>query len=102
MLLLSKQRIEPSLELASAARARLSRYPWRRWKLTRSSKSTAEWPCAAICRLQLKPGLIASGLSTLSAVIGLGSRSLTDMAFPSQPFAASLSEGELRRRAGPE
>ena len=30
----------------------------------------------------MKPGLIASGLSTLSAVIGFGSRSLTDMAIP--------------------
>src|SRR5258705_13991602 len=56
MLLLSKQRTEPSPEAARAWRARPSRYQCRRRKSTRSSKSTAECPGAGISRPQLYPG----------------------------------------------
>src|SRR5712664_3108349 len=73
MLLLSKQRIEPSSEAASAWRARFKRQPCRRRKSTRSSKSTAECPGAGIWRAQLYPGLSASGARTLSREMGLGS-----------------------------
>src|SRR5439155_16665322 len=73
MLLLSKQSTAPSLEAASAWRARFRRQACRRRKSTRSSKSTAEWPGAGIWRAQLYPGLSASGAKTLSREMGFGS-----------------------------
>src|SRR5690242_16794694 len=75
MLYWSSRSTAPSPEAARARRARPSRWACRRWKSTRSSKSTCMWPGACSGRSQRWRGSTSSAL-TWRAVGGGGLRAM--------------------------